>query len=68
MGWTLLERNYRVARGPSRRGAEIDLIMREPEGTVVFIEVRQRRARGAWGRGDHRLPIDEAETAKAHRG
>ncbi len=49
MGWTLLERNYRVARGPSRRGAEIDLIMREPEGTVVFIEVRQRRARGHGG-------------------
>lgn len=41
-GWTLLERNYRVARGPGRRGAEIDLIMRDPEGTVVFVEVRQR--------------------------
>lgn len=42
-GWTLLARNYRVARGPSRRGAEIDLIMQEPDGTVVFVEVRQRR-------------------------
>ncbi|MEK8086046.1 YraN family protein [Aquabacterium sp. A3] len=42
-GWAVLERNYRVARGPGRRGAEIDLIMREPDGTVVFVEVRQRR-------------------------
>lgn len=48
-GWALLARNYRVARGPSRRGAEIDLIMREPDGTVVFVEVRQRRGTGHGG-------------------
>jgi putative endonuclease len=43
-GLTLVERNYRVARGPSARGAEVDLIMRDrdPEGTLVFVEVRQR--------------------------
>ena len=46
-GLALVERNYRVARGPSARGAEVDLIMRAPddEGTLVFVEVRQRSAR-----------------------
>jgi putative endonuclease len=38
-GLTLLVRNFRT---PGRGGGEIDLIMREPDGTVVFIEVRQR--------------------------
>lgn len=41
-GLELVERNYRVARGPSARGAEVDLIMRAPDGTLVFVEVRQR--------------------------
>jgi putative endonuclease len=43
-GLRLLQRNYRLAGGPQRRGAEIDLIMRGPDGTVVFVEVRTRRA------------------------
>ena len=38
-GLTLLERNYRT---PGRGGGEIDLIMREPDGTTVFVEVRKR--------------------------
>jgi putative endonuclease len=42
-GLRLLERNYRVARGPSRRGGEIDLILRDRDGTLVFVEVRVRR-------------------------
>lgn len=37
----LLERNYRT---PGRGGGEIDLIMRAPDGTLVFVEVRQRRS------------------------
>ncbi|MGH6647060.1 YraN family protein [Aquabacterium sp.] len=42
-GLELVERNYRVARGPSARGAEVDLIMRDNrDGTLVFVEVRQR--------------------------
>jgi putative endonuclease len=41
-GLTLVERNYRVARGPSARGAEVDLIMRDHDGTLVFVEVRLR--------------------------
>jgi putative endonuclease len=41
-GLTLLQRNYRVARGPSARGGEIDLVMRDRDGTLVFVEVRAR--------------------------
>jgi putative endonuclease len=42
-GLRLLERNYRVARGPGSPGGEIDLIMRERDGTLVFVEVRSRK-------------------------
>ena len=38
-GLQLLQRNYRT---PGRGGGEIDLIMRERDNTVVFVEVRQR--------------------------
>ncbi|WP_326541329.1 YraN family protein [Pseudorhodoferax sp.] len=38
-GLRLLARNYRT---PGRGGGEIDLVMRAPDGTVVFVEVRQR--------------------------
>jgi putative endonuclease len=48
-GLVLVERNYRVARGPSRRGAEIDLVLRDRDGTLVFAEVRARRGRGHGG-------------------
>ena len=41
-GLTLVERNYRVARGPNARGGEIDLILRDRDGTLVFVEVRVR--------------------------
>ena len=41
-GLTLVQRNYRVARGPRARGGEIDLILRERDGTLVFVEVRTR--------------------------
>ncbi len=44
-GLRLLARNYRT---PGRGGGEIDLIMRAPDGTVVFVEVRSRSSR-AWG-------------------
>jgi len=42
-GLTLVQRNYRVAGGPHARGAELDLILREPDGTLVFVEVRARK-------------------------
>ncbi len=40
-GLRLLERNYRT---PGRGGGEIDLIMRAPDGTVAFVEVRHRKS------------------------
>ena len=43
-GLTLVERNYRVARGAGARGGEIDLILRDPDGTLVFVEVRARHS------------------------
>ena len=48
-GLTLVQRNYRVARGPRSRGGEIDLIVRDRDGTLVFVEVRQRRTSGFGG-------------------
>jgi len=45
---TLVERNYRT---PGRGGGEIDLIMRERDGTLVFVEVRSRAGRGFGGAG-----------------
>lgn len=41
-GLRLEERNYRVARGPHAHGGEIDLVLRAPDGTLVFVEVRAR--------------------------
>ena len=48
-GLRVLERNYRVARGRSRLGGEIDLILLDTDGTLVFVEVRVRR--GGMGGG-----------------
>nr|WP_233584630.1 YraN family protein [Aquabacterium soli] len=48
-GLTLVERNYRIARGPRARGAEVDLIMHDRDGTLVFVEVRARRDTGHGG-------------------
>lgn len=45
-GLRLLQRNYRT---PGRGGGEIDLIMQQPDTTVVFVEVRQRASRDFGG-------------------
>ena len=50
-GLTLVQRNYRVARGPGARGGELDLILRERDGTLVFVEVRSRRNADFGGAG-----------------
>ena len=47
-GLRLLERNYRT---PGRGGGEIDLIMRALDGTLVFVEVRQRANASHGGAG-----------------
>jgi putative endonuclease len=41
-GLVLVERNYRIARGPRSPGGEIDLILRDRAGTLIFAEVRSR--------------------------
>ena len=41
-GLTLVRRNYRVAAGPRAKGGEVDLILRDRDGTLVFVEVRSR--------------------------
>lgn len=48
-GLQLVQRNYRLAGGPRQRGAEIDLILRAPDGTLVFVEVRARSGSGHGG-------------------
>ena len=48
-GLKLVQRNYRVAGGPHARGAEVDLILRDRDGTLVFVEVRARASAGHGG-------------------
>ena len=47
-GLQLLETNYRT---PGRGGGEIDLIMKDTDGTLAFIEVRQRASQSHGGAG-----------------
>lgn len=62
-GLRLLQRNYRVARGPRARAGEIDLILQEADGTVVFVEVRTRAA----GAGDFGGAAASVSVAKQRR-
>ena len=43
-----VERNYRT---PGRGGGEIDLVMRDRDGTLVFVEVRSRASAAFGGAG-----------------
>lgn len=43
-GLRLVQRNYRVGGGPSRPAGEVDLILHDRDGTLVFVEVRSRRS------------------------
>ena len=47
-GLQLVVRNYRT---PGRGGGEIDLVMRERDGTLVFVEVRSRTSSAFGGAG-----------------
>ena len=60
-GLRILERNYRVARGRSRHGGEIDLVALDTDGTLVFVEVRVRR--GDMG-GGAAASVDPAKQAR----
>ncbi|WP_246099373.1 YraN family protein [Methylibium rhizosphaerae] len=60
-GLKLVERNYRVAAGPRSHGAEVDLIMRDRDGTLVFVEVRRRAG------GGHGSAAESISVAKRRR-
>jgi putative endonuclease len=45
-GLALIARNF---KSPGRGGGELDLVMRAPDSTWVFVEVRQRRSMAAGG-------------------
>jgi putative endonuclease len=47
-GLRLVQRNFRT---PGRGGGEVDLIMRDRDGTLVFVEVRQRASASRGGAG-----------------
>lgn len=40
-GMKLVQTNYRT---PGRGGGEVDLVMRDKDGTLVFVEVRHRKS------------------------
>ena len=57
-GLQLVQRNYRT---PGRGGGEIDLILRDHDGTLVFVEVRLR------GNFDHGGALASITSAKRRR-
>ena len=63
-GLRLLERNYRT---PGRGGGEIDLIMRAPDATVVFVEVRQRKNASHGGAAASVSPVKQRRIVFAAR-
>ena len=63
-GLRLLERNYRT---PGRGGGEIDLILREGDGTVVFVEVRRRASAEFGGAGASIQPAKQGRIVFAAR-
>ncbi len=63
-GLRLLTRNYRT---PGRGGGEIDLIMRAPDGTCVFIEVRQRQTASHGGAAASVSPLKQQRIVFAAR-
>lgn len=63
----LVQRNYRLAAGPRTRGGEIDLIMRERDGTLVFVEVRRRRDARHGGAAASVTPAKQARIVLAAR-
>lgn len=63
-GLRLLARNYRT---PGRGGGEIDLIVREPDGALVFVEVRARASGSRGGAAASVGPAKQRRIALAAR-
>jgi len=66
-GLKLVRRNYRVAAGPRARGGEVDLILRDRDGTMVFVEVRSRRTDGHGGAAGSVTPSKQRSVLYAAR-
>jgi putative endonuclease len=63
-GLRLVQRNFKT---PGRGGGEVDLIMREPDGTLVFVEVRQRASASHGGAGGSVTPVKQRRVVLAAR-
>ena len=63
-GLRLVQRNFKT---PGRGGGEVDLIMREPDGTLVFVEVRQRVNASRGGAGASVTPFKQRRIVLAAR-
>lgn len=58
-GLALVVRNYRC------KGGEIDLVMRAADGTLAFVEVRQRSGRGFGGAAASVTPAKQRRVLRA---
>ncbi len=63
-GLRLVQRNFKT---PGRGGGEVDLIMREPDGTLVFVEVRQRASATRGGAGGSITAVKQRRIVLAAR-
>lgn len=63
-GLKLVQRNFKT---PGRGGGEVDLIMRAPDGTLVFVEVRQRAAASRGGAGGSITTVKQRRIVLAAR-
>ena len=63
-GLRFVEANFKT---PGRGGGEIDLIMRSPDGTLVFVEVRQRASASHGGAGASISPVKQRRLVFAAR-
>jgi putative endonuclease len=63
-GLKLVARNYRT---PGRGGGEIDLVMRDGAGTLVFVEVRKRADRSFGGAAASVSPLKQRRIIFAAR-
>jgi putative endonuclease len=63
-GLKFIEANFKT---PGRGGGEIDLIMRDQGGTLVFVEVRQRASASHGGAGASISPVKQQRIIFAAR-
>ena len=63
-GCKLLQTNYRT---PGRGGGEIDLVMLDKDGTLVFVEVRHRSSASHGGAGASISPLKQRRVVFAAR-